>query len=708
MIIIKQFENKNILVVDTVSLKAKLWIKHLWYFANEAWLPWAATNWDYAIVWSTDTVWVWDSDTNAWKNTNTASTWDMMKSVYDTDNDWKVDAAETADSVEWSWVQNKPTTFTPSTHNHNDLYYTESEIDTALWLKQNTLTAWTGITIDNTNPLNPVINSSWWVANFINLSDTPVSYVWQANKILRVNTTENWVEFISLPWWWDMLKSENLSWLSNYATARSNLWLDTTTNQTDSTDKRFMSDAQESKLDWIDMSLKLDKALTNISWIDLNTITDNGFYCANATCTNLPESWIKTRLRVNKDPSNSNLSMQEALTTTTLVSYVRTTANGWTSWTSWTRIKATDETKEPLKWADDNYVTDAQLVVIGNTSNTNSWDETKASIESKLTWTITSHNHSWVYQPLATVLTNTTASYTTTIDTRLANTSWTNTWDNATNTQYSWLATSKQNTLIAWTNITIDKTDPLNPVINSTASWWATDFTDLWDVPSSYTWQTLKVVRVNAWETALEFATISGGWDMMKSVYDTDNDWKVNTAETADSVEWTWVQNKPTAFNPISHSHDDRYYTEVAMDILLATKQNTLVSWTNIKTVNWVTILWSWNIEVWYLNIPQNSQSANYTLVLWDSGKHIYHPSADTTARTITIPANSSVAFPIWTAITFVNDTSAWNLTIAITTDTLVLAWAWTTWNRTLSANWVATAIKITSTRWQINGTWLS
>ena len=50
MIIIKQFENKNILVVDTVSLKAKLWIKHLWYFANEAWLPLTATNWDYAIV----------------------------------------------------------------------------------------------------------------------------------------------------------------------------------------------------------------------------------------------------------------------------------------------------------------------------------------------------------------------------------------------------------------------------------------------------------------------------------------------------------------------------------------------------------------------------------------------------------------------------------------------------------------------------------
>jgi hypothetical protein len=38
--------------------------------------------------------------------------------------------------------------------------------------------------------------------------------------------------------------------------------------------------------------------------------------------------------------------MQEALTTTTLISYVRTTANGGSTWTAWARIKANDETKQ--------------------------------------------------------------------------------------------------------------------------------------------------------------------------------------------------------------------------------------------------------------------------------------------------------------------------------------------------------------------------
>src|SRR4029077_11539620 len=35
-----------------------------------------------------------------------------------------------------------------------------------------------------------------------------------------------------------------------------------------------------------------------------------------------------------------------------------------------------------------------------------------------------------------------------------------------------------------------------------------------------------------------------------------------------------------------------------------------------------------------YLNIPQNSQSANYTTVMGDSGQHILHPTADNNART--------------------------------------------------------------------------
>jgi hypothetical protein len=103
-------------------------------------------------------------------------------------------------------------------------------------------------------------------------------------------------------------------------------------------------------------------------------------------------------------------------------------------------------------------------------------------------------------------------------------------------------------------------------------------------------------------------------------------------------------------------------------------------------------------------NIIQNSKSAAYTTVLSDCGKHIYHPGADTTARTWTIDSNANVAAEIGCAITFVNDTSAGVITIAITSDTMVLSGAGTTGSRTLAASCTATAIKMTSTRWMISG----
>jgi hypothetical protein len=108
--------------------------------------------------------------------------------------------------------------------------------------------------------------------------------------------------------------------------------------------------------------------------------------------------------------------------------------------------------------------------------------------------------------------------------------------------------------------------------------------------------------------------------------------------------------------------------------------------------------------EVGYKNIPQNSQSAAYTLVLADAGKHIFHPSTDANARTYTIPDNGSVAYAIGTAITFINMTSQ-VVTIAITTDTMYLSSAGTTGSRSLAQYGSATAIKMTSTTWLISGT---
>jgi hypothetical protein len=110
---------------------------------------------------------------------------------------------------------------------------------------------------------------------------------------------------------------------------------------------------------------------------------------------------------------------------------------------------------------------------------------------------------------------------------------------------------------------------------------------------------------------------------------------------------------------------------------------------------------------VGFRNVPINSQSAAYTAVLADSGKVIFHPSTDENARTFTIPANSSVAYALGTAITFINMTAA-VVTIAITTDTMYLSSAGTTGSRSLARYGSATAIKMTSTTWLISGSGLT
>jgi len=111
--------------------------------------------------------------------------------------------------------------------------------------------------------------------------------------------------------------------------------------------------------------------------------------------------------------------------------------------------------------------------------------------------------------------------------------------------------------------------------------------------------------------------------------------------------------------------------------------------------------------EIGFRQIPQNSQSAAYTTVAADRGKHLLHPSSDANARTFTIDSNANVAYPIGTAITFVNETSQ-VLSIAITSDTLTLANTTTTGTRSLAQNGIATALKITSTKWIISGTGLT
>lgn len=108
--------------------------------------------------------------------------------------------------------------------------------------------------------------------------------------------------------------------------------------------------------------------------------------------------------------------------------------------------------------------------------------------------------------------------------------------------------------------------------------------------------------------------------------------------------------------------------------------------------------------SIGYLGMPQNSKNDNYTLVIGDIGKHIY---VTVTAKTITIPAYTSVDFPIGTTIVIISAGSV-STTIAITTDTMYLGGTGTTGSRTLAAFGMATLVKVTQSTWFVSGTGLT
>ena len=105
--------------------------------------------------------------------------------------------------------------------------------------------------------------------------------------------------------------------------------------------------------------------------------------------------------------------------------------------------------------------------------------------------------------------------------------------------------------------------------------------------------------------------------------------------------------------------------------------------------------------SIGFRTAPQTSGgSSSYTLVLTDSGKHVIFTGGST--ATLTVPTNSSVAFPVGTVILVVNDNSG-NLTISGAGVTFQLANG-ATGNRTVATKGLATCVKTATDTWYVSG----
>jgi hypothetical protein len=177
-------------------------------------------------------------------------------------------------------------------------------------------------------------NAGSGVTTFLALTDTPATYTGQSLKVARVNAGETALEFVTLAGGGDLLAANNLSDVANVSTARTNLGLNTTANQTDSTDKRFMTDAQETKLDGLTQytdelaqdavgGMAANSTFINLNYLDgapsltpslsaTGTPSSSTFLRGDNTWSTVPnpEGWTTIVKSANQDVTN-NATLQD-------------------------------------------------------------------------------------------------------------------------------------------------------------------------------------------------------------------------------------------------------------------------------------------------------------------------------------------------------------------------------------------------------------
>jgi hypothetical protein len=154
---------------------------------------------------------------------------DMHKATYDTDNDGKVDAAEAADSVPWTGVTGKPSTFAPSAHGHaiSEVTGLQTALDAKAPLASPALTGTpTAPTAASSTNTTQIASTAFVQAAISALVDAAPGALDTLNELAAaMGDDPNFASTVTNGLAEKLVKSANLSDLTNASTARSNLGL---------------------------------------------------------------------------------------------------------------------------------------------------------------------------------------------------------------------------------------------------------------------------------------------------------------------------------------------------------------------------------------------------------------------------------------------------------------------------------------------------
>ena len=213
-------------------------------------------------------------------------------------------------------------------------------------------------------------------------------------------------------------------------------------------------------------------------------------------------------------------------------------------------------------------------------------------------------------------------------------------------------------------------------------------------------WNTLGTAQVI--DLPLESVVVSGS-------YDSVNKKVVLTLENGNTVEFSvadlvaWLQSEITSSNKldadlVDDSTSTNKFVTAANKTTWNWKQDALVSWTNIKTVNGTSILWSWDIVTPNTTYSTATSTTSGLVKLWSDTVQSVSANAVswTASRTYATQLNSSDQLVVnvpRTDTTYESKTAAsWGTDVS-----LVTTWEKYTWNNKQNALTTQTAY---TTKW--------
>lgn len=220
---------------------------------------------------------------------------------------------------------------------------------------------------------------------------------------------------------------------------------------------------------------------------------------------------------------------------------------------------------------------------------------------------------------------------------------------------WDWTLTINQNNVSKWAFTanqiwpsTIDLTDTTYPNMTAWEVWTWTDTTPmvispkvlsdyvLWKVSSVYKYQWsvqdydhLPTQNLTVWDVynVIDAHTTAPIFDAWTNVAWTGTardplGWNVDLSNYV-TINWnetiTWTKTFTTdPVLPSKTTDATNTWTSPATEAQVYKKQDTLVSWTNIKTINTTSLLWSWDISVQETLVSwTNIKTVNNTTILW-------------------------------------------------------------------------------------------